>query len=90
MGLVNESLGAVDLGKRVEDYASGLAERVSPASLAASKRQLYDDLHRDVGASLEEANRLLRQMMKSDDYREGVRAFVEKRSPVFGTGSRNG
>jgi len=90
MGLVNESLAAVDLGKRVEDYASGLAERVSPASLAASKRQLYDDLHRDVGASLKEADRLLRQMMTTDDYREGVRAFVEKRSPVFGTGSRNG
>jgi len=88
MGLVNEALPLADLGRRVQEYAATLAHDVSPASLAASKRQLYDDLHRDVGSSLTEADRLLRQMITTDDYREGVRAFVEKRPPLFAAPAR--
>ena len=41
------------------DYAAMLATTVSPGSLAETKRQIYTDLHRDVGASVEEAAVLL-------------------------------
>jgi enoyl-CoA hydratase/carnithine racemase len=57
---------------------------VSPASVAATKRQLYDDLlSPDVGASVEESKRLLDRMMGGADYREGVAALREKRPPHF-------
>ena len=57
---------------------------VSPASVAVTKRQLYDDLLRlDVGASVEESKQLLDRMMGGADYREGVAALREKRPPRF-------
>ena len=57
---------------------------VSPASVAATKRQLYDDLlSHDVGASVERSKTLLDQMMRGADYREGVAALRENRSPTF-------
>ena len=65
--------------------AHHLAEGVSAASVAVTKRQLYDDLLRhDVGASIEESKRLLDQMMAEPDFREGVAALKEKRPPRFG------
>jgi enoyl-CoA hydratase/carnithine racemase len=62
-----------------------LATEVSAASVATSKRQLYDDLLRhNVGASVEESKRLLDEMMGGADFREGVAALREKRPPRFG------
>ena len=64
--------------------ARQLATAVSPASVAATKRQLYDDLlQADVGASVEESKRLMDRMMGGADYREGVAALRERRPPKF-------
>ena len=72
-------------GESALDEALESAHRlaaVSPASVAATKRQLYDDLlSLDVGASVEESKRLLDRMMGGADYREGVAALREKRPP---------
>ncbi len=69
--------------RRARVRRSRLAD-VSPASVAVTKRQLYDDLLRlDVGASVEESKQLLDRMMGSADYREGVAALREKRPPRF-------
>ncbi|HEX6785952.1 MAG TPA: hypothetical protein VF076_02050, partial [Acidimicrobiales bacterium] len=64
--------------------ARQLATTVSPASVAATKRQLYEDLlHSDVGAAVEESKWLMDQMMGGADYREGVAALWERRPPKF-------
>jgi enoyl-CoA hydratase/carnithine racemase len=64
--------------------ARQLATTVSPASVAATKRQLYEDLlHSDVGAAVEESKRLMDRMMGGADYREGVAALRERRPPRF-------
>ena len=53
--------------------------------MAATKRQLYEDLLRsDVGAAVEDSKRLMDRMMAAPDYREGVQALKEKRPPRFG------
>ena len=66
------------------ECATQLATAVSAASVAATKRQLYDDLLRlDVGASVEDSKRRLDEMMSGADYREGVAALREKRPPRF-------
>ena len=65
------------------DYAERLASSVAASSLRETRRMVYLDLHRDIGTSVSESLRLLDEMMGSDDYREGVRALVEKRPPNF-------
>ena len=60
-----------------------LASEVSPASVREAKRQLFADLHGDVGTAVERSVELLDRMMGEPDNAEGVRAFVEKRPPRF-------
>jgi enoyl-CoA hydratase/carnithine racemase len=84
IGLVNRVVPPEELMETTYGYARELIARVSPASMRATKRQVYSDLHGDIGTSVAESERLLREMMTQEDYREGVRAFVEKREPAFG------
>lgn len=83
LGLLNALVPPEELMSHTYAYAKRLATEVSPGSLRETKRQIYTDLHRDVGASVREADDLLDQMMKTDDYREAVKAYTEKRAPVF-------
>lgn len=84
IGLVNKVFAAEDLLSRTIEYARALATEVSPTALAATKRQLYADLHGDVGSSVEESERLVEAMTAQADYAEGVRALLGKRRPNFG------
>jgi enoyl-CoA hydratase/carnithine racemase len=83
MGLVNAVLPPDELLPHALGYARMLATEVSPASLAATKAQLYADWHRDVGSSVAESERLLEQMVQDPDFAEGARALAEKRPPRF-------
>ena len=83
MGLVAQVVAPEALGGAVAAYAGELAAHVAPSSLAATKRQLYLDLHRSVVASIEESDRLLRAMVPSADFVEGVAALRAKRPPSF-------
>jgi enoyl-CoA hydratase/carnithine racemase len=82
MGLLNAVLPPEELLPHTYAYARQLATTVSPASLRSTKHQLYADLHRDI-ASERDSEARLREMMTGPEYREGVRAFVEKRPPQF-------
>ena len=84
IGLVNDVLAPDDLLPHTYDYARTLASTVSRGSLCETKRQIYTDLHRDVGTSVEESVELIDRMMGEPDFAEGVSAFQEKRSPDFG------
>jgi len=60
-----------------------LATSVSPASMAASKRQVYEAFHQTAAESVRTAEALLDPMMSGPDYREGVAALREKRAAHF-------
>src|SRR5699024_6374762 len=83
MGLVNRVVPPEDLLDHTYEYAGRLASEVSPASLAATKHQVYADQNDDVGTSLDRAQALLEQMMREPDYAEGVRAWMRKQQPDF-------
>jgi enoyl-CoA hydratase/carnithine racemase len=83
-GLVTDVVPPEELLSHVTEYARMLATSVSPASLAASKRQVYDAFHLSAAESVRAAEELLSPMMAGPDYREGVAALREKRPPVFG------
>jgi enoyl-CoA hydratase/carnithine racemase len=83
MGLVNRVLPPDELLPATYEYAQALAHDVSPASLRETKRQIYGDLHGDVGTAVERSVALTDEMMGGADYAEGVRAWTERRNPDF-------
>lgn len=85
MGFLNRLVASEALMVEVLDYAKALAKSVAPGSARESKRQIYRDLHRDAAASVIAAERLLEAMIREPDYKEGVRAWSEKR-PAAWTG----
>jgi enoyl-CoA hydratase/carnithine racemase len=84
LGLVTAVVEGPELLDHVHEYARTLATTVSPASLAASKRQVYEAFHQTAAEAVRAAEALLDPMMAGPDYREGVEALRAKRPPVFG------
>jgi len=64
-------------------YARALVDEAAPSSLRTIKRQLSLDLFRPLAESADESDRLVQKMIGSDEYRQGVRALIEKRPPGF-------
>jgi enoyl-CoA hydratase/carnithine racemase len=81
LGLGSRVLDAEDVLPAALDLAHDIADNAAPASVAASKRLLWDsfDLDREAVGARETAIHL--DLMRLDDAREGVRAFQERRPP---------
>ncbi|MEO1554010.1 MAG: enoyl-CoA hydratase-related protein, partial [Pseudomonadota bacterium] len=80
MGLIHQLVAPDKLIDTARAYASDVLTRVSPEAAYQSKRQTYIDFHRDVGASIRDANDLLDSMVKQADYKEAIAAFLERRT----------
>lgn len=83
MGFLNRIVPAEQLMDEVIAYARNLATTVAPGSARETKRQIYRDLHRDAASSVKVAEALLVEMSKTPDYKEGVKAWMEKRPPAW-------
>jgi len=83
IGLINQVVPPAQLLEVTYDYAARLAREVAPSSLAATKLQLYSDLHGDVASSVNDASARMATMMQGADFAEGVAALTEKRAPHF-------
>ena len=81
LGFVNQIFSADELLNKTYAYARNLVQSVSPNSLRQTRWQIYRDLHRDVATSVTNSEKLIEEMAKEEDFREGVAALVEKRSP---------
>jgi enoyl-CoA hydratase/carnithine racemase len=83
MGFLNRIVAADRLMDEALAYARTLASSVAPGSARETKRQIYRDLHRDAATSVRAAEALLERMAREPDYREGVKAWMEKRPPTW-------
>jgi len=81
IGLVNTVCEPGQLLSYTYEFARNLLTTVSPRSLQETKRQVYTDLHRDVGSAVRDADRLVLDMVTEPAFTEGVRALVERRTP---------
>jgi methylglutaconyl-CoA hydratase len=82
MGVVN----AIAPPHRLREDAVALAERVArnaPVSLRQAKRAIDGGLHLPLEEALDLENRLYQDCLKTKDRTEALRAFAEKRAPVF-------
>lgn len=83
LGFVNEVVPAADLMGRAMEVA-GQITSVSPSSVQASLRVLRAmDAQEDLGASLRYSREVMADLRKTEDFHEGVTAFVEKRPPQW-------
>jgi enoyl-CoA hydratase/carnithine racemase len=81
MGLVNEVVDPAELDERVLDLATEIAAN-APLSLAGNKHVIRTLRDRPLPEGVErELIELRESCFRSEDFREGVRAFAEKRKP---------
>lgn len=83
IGLANSVVPEVDLEHAVQDAVHHLSQ-LSPAALAIAKKAIYswDAIHFDKG--LTRAEKIyFDELMKTEDAREGINAFLEKRAPLW-------
>jgi enoyl-CoA hydratase/carnithine racemase len=83
MRLVNEVVDPEELDEHVLDLSAEIASN-APLSLAGNKRAIRALRARPLPEELErELVELRESCFRSEDFREGVRAFAEKRKPVW-------
>jgi enoyl-CoA hydratase len=82
IGLVSRVVEPDTLLGAARDVASRFAAQ-SPLALAATKRALADGLDRPLAEGLEAERREFVGLFSSEDAREGITAFLEKRAPAW-------
>jgi enoyl-CoA hydratase/carnithine racemase len=83
MGLVNQIFPAETFRESVQKYAAYLASSVSPRSLRVIKRQVYDAMFETLEQSFERSEQDMLGSLQSEDFKEGVAHFLQKRAPAF-------
>src|SRR5256885_1013712 len=83
IGLANAAVNDSDLEAAMKEAVERLSQ-LSPASLAATKKAFYcwDAMHFDKGLARAEQV-YLDELMKTEDAREGITAWMEKREPKW-------
>jgi enoyl-CoA hydratase/carnithine racemase len=82
LGIVNQVVAPADL----ETATRRLAERLraaAPIAIAAAKQAVYMSQAADLDQMLRYETEAQLRCFESEDGREGIRAFIEKREPRF-------
>jgi enoyl-CoA hydratase/carnithine racemase len=84
IGLVQEVVGEGKAAERAEEMARGIIENCAPLAVRSIKEAaMTGRSFPDFKERLENASKVNKQMTGSEDSVEGLKAFAEKRKPVF-------
>ena len=83
LGLGSRVLDADDVLPAALELAHDIAQNAAPASVAASKRLLWDSFDLDRAAVGARETEIHLDLMRLEDAKEGVRAFLERRPPEW-------
>jgi enoyl-CoA hydratase/carnithine racemase len=83
IGLVSRLVAPDELLSAARALAQGLASEVSPRSVKVMKRQFWEAPYQTLGEAIELANTEMVASLQSEDFKEGVRHFIEKRPARF-------
>ena len=79
IGLVNRVVPADKLMETAREVAGHIANKCSPLGVAHAKKLVYKHLFTDLATAIHDDDESMTAMTKSDDFKEGVKAFLEKR-----------
>ena len=82
MRLINWLVEPAELESNVRAYATRMATN-APLTMAAAKATIREGLKDAAERDLNKIGAMISQCFDSEDYKEGVRAFLEKRPPRF-------
>jgi enoyl-CoA hydratase/carnithine racemase len=83
VGLVSRVMPEDNFLGSVQVVAQELASTVSPRSLRVMKRQIYTGLLQNLGEAFELAIEEMKGSFGTEDFKEGVAHFLEKRAAAF-------
>ena len=83
IGFVNKTFSDEVFLKEVYKYAESLANEVSPRSIKIMKKQLWQSLLQGLDEAVSIADNDMVDSFSSEDFKEGVSHFIEKRAPNF-------
>lgn len=83
LGLVSRLIPHANFMREVTAYARMLATEVSPRSLREMKREIWNAQFQGLGEAIEAANGDMAGSFASEDFKEGVAHYLEKRPAAF-------
>jgi enoyl-CoA hydratase/carnithine racemase len=83
MGLVNRVFPHETFLQKAQESAQELASTVSPRSLRIIKRQVYEAMSQPLAEAFDISVREMMACFRTEDFKEGVAHFVQKRPAAF-------
>lgn len=82
IGLITESVEEGKASTRANEIASAIAEK-GPIAVRMAKKAINDGMQVDITNSLKVEKQCYAQVIKTNDRKEGLKAFIEKRKPQY-------
>ena len=80
IGLINDFVEAENLTKTVMELADKIASKPS-STVATGKKAFYEQAEMSLSKAYEYTSEVMRNNLLRDDAKEGISAFIDKRSP---------